>query len=102
MLTEYAADRAAMRSYLESLGGDNSAWRAAFRDAFFRAMRDTLTDRQYQALCMHYLDGKSQKQIAELWGISPSAVCRHIKRARQHLAVMLSYNLEYRQREAEP
>lgn len=102
MLTQRMADRAAMRDYLVQLGGDNSAWRAAFRDAFFRAMRDTLTERQYQALRLHYLEGKSQKQIAELWGISPSAVCRHIKRARQRLSVMLSYNLEYRQREAEP
>ena len=95
MLTDYAADRAAMREYLQSLGCDNSAWRAAFRDAFFRAMRDTLTERQYQALCMHYLDGKSQKQIAALWGVSPSAVCRHLKKARRRLAIMLSYNLEF-------
>ena len=95
MLTDYAADRAAMREYLQSLGGDNSAWRAAFRDAFCRAMRDTLTERQYQALCMHYLDGKSQKQIAALWGVSPSAVCRHLKKARRRLAIMLSYNLEF-------
>ena len=95
MLTDYAADRAAMREYLQSFGGDNSAWRAAFRDAFFRAMRDTLTERQYQALCMHYLDGKSQKQIAALWGVSPSAVCRHLKKARRRLAIMLSYNLEF-------
>ena len=95
MLTDYAADRAAMREYLQSLGGDNSAWRAAFRDAFFRAMRDTLTERQYQALCMHYLDGKSQKQIAALWGVSPSAVCRHLKKARRRLAIMLSDNLEF-------
>ena len=95
MLTDYAADRAAMREYLQSLGGDNSAWRAAFRDAFFRAMRDTLTERQYQALCMHYLDGKSQKQIAAPWGVSPSAVCRHLKKARRRLAIMLSYNLEF-------
>ena len=95
MLTDYAADRAGMREYLQSLGGDNSAWRAAFRDAFFRAMRDTLTERQYQALCMHYLDGKSQKQIAALWGVSPSAVCRHLKKARRRLAIMLSYNLEF-------
>ena len=62
---------------------------------FFRAMRDTLTERQYQALCMHYLDGKSQKQIAALWGVSPSAVCRHLKKARRRLAIMLSYNLEF-------
>ena len=95
MLTDYAADRAAMREDLQSLGGDNRAWRAAFRDAFFRAMRDTLTERQYQALCMHYLDGKSQKQIAALWGVSPSAVCRHLKKARRRLAIMLSYNLEF-------
>ena len=95
MLTDYAADRAAMREYLQSLGGDNSAWRAAFRDAFFRAMRDTLTERQYQALCMHYLDGKSQKQIAALWGVSPSAVCRPLKKARRRLAIMLSYNLDF-------
>lgn len=98
MLTDRAADRAAMQAYLQSVGGDNSAWRKAFRDAFFQAMRDTLTERQYQALCMHYLDGRSQKQIAALWGISPSAVCRHIQKARRKLAVMLSYNLEFRGR----
>ena len=53
MLTDRMADHAAMQAYLEDLSGDNSAWRAAFRKAFFRAMRDALTARQYEALQLH-------------------------------------------------
>ncbi|MGM9613606.1 MAG: RNA polymerase sigma factor [Butyricicoccus sp.] len=96
MLTERMANQAAMQTYLEDLGGDNRAWRTAFREAFFRAMRDTLTERQYEALRLHYLEGKSQKEIAALWGVSPSAVCRHLARGKKRLRHLLSYNLEFR------
>lgn len=100
MLTGRRADDAAMRAYLQGLAADNSALQAAFRTAFFRAMRDTLTARQYEALRLHYLGGKSQREIAALWGVSPSAVCSHIKRAKARLATMLSYNLELRMQDA--
>ncbi|MBP3311614.1 MAG: sigma-70 family RNA polymerase sigma factor [Butyricicoccus sp.] len=96
MLTDRMADHAAMQAYLEDLGGDNSAWRAAFREAFFCAMRDALTERQYEALRLHFIEGKSQKEIAALWGVSPSAVCRHLARGKKRLRHLLSYNLEFR------
>lgn len=96
MLTMRMADAAAMQAYLQQIGGNNSALHAAFRTAFFAAMRDTLTARQYEALCLHYIGEKTQREIAALWGISPSAVCKHIKQAKRRLAVLLSYNLELR------
>jgi|MucameStandDraft_1065616.scaffolds.fasta_scaffold18918_5 RNA polymerase sigma factor (sigma-70 family) len=96
MLTQRQADHAAFEDYLQSLHGDNRAWRMAFRQAFFDAMRQQLTARQYEALRLHFLEGKSQRDIAQLWGVSPSVVCRHIKKAKHRLRVILSYNLELR------
>lgn len=95
-LTQAVAQRAACVEYLNALAGDNSAWRRAFRDAFLTAMRQELTARQYQALMLHYVENRSQRDIAAQWGISPSAVCRHIARGRRRLNRLLSYNLEYR------
>lgn len=96
MLTDRMADHAAMQQYLQDLSGDNSAWRAAFRAAFFRAMREALTQRQYDVLRLHYIEGLPQKEIAAQWGISPSAVCRHLARGKKKLRQLLSYNLEWR------
>ena len=43
---EHRADHAAYEAYLASLGSDDSAFRASFRDAFFRALREELTGRR--------------------------------------------------------
>ena len=74
---------------LKAMQAEETAWRLAFRRAFLETMRDHLTERQYQALCLHELEGKQQKQIAALWGVSPSAVCRQIRRARKRMAAVL-------------
>lgn len=72
----------------------DDAFRTEFRIAVLHALRDAFTERQYQALILHYAYGKSQKEIALLWGISPSAVCRHMRRGRQQLiAQFASYPL---------
>ncbi|MGE4547947.1 MAG: sigma-70 family RNA polymerase sigma factor [Intestinibacillus sp.] len=92
-LSDAALEREALLRYEASAAGDNSAWRAAFRTAFFRAMQDELTARQHEALCLHYLEGLSQRQIAVRWGVSPSAVCRHLQRAKTRLRRLLAYNL---------
>lgn len=96
-LTEPALARASCERYLAELAEDNSLWRSAFREAFLSAMRNELTPRQFEALWRHCVQGEPQNQIARDWGVTPSAVCRHLSRGRRRLQRLLSYNLEYQQ-----
>ena len=95
-LAERAADRAAYDDYLAAMASDNSAFRAAFRDAFFEALREEMTDRQYEVLWMREVEGLSGKEIAYKLGISQSAVSRHLTRGKRHLRRLLAYTLELR------
>ena len=95
---EHRADHAAYEAYLASLGSDDSAFRASFRDAFFRALREELTGRQYEVLWLKEVEGLSGKEIAYKLGISQSAVSRHLTRGKKRLRVLLAYNLELRNR----
>ena len=79
-LSEHTATRLAYRQYLGLLAEDDRGFRQAFRTAFFRAMREQLTPRQYEVLWMIEVEGLSCKQCAERLGISPSAVSRHCSR----------------------
>ena len=78
------------------LAEDDRGFRQAFRTAFFRAMREQLTPRQYEVLWMIEVEGLSCKQCAERLGISPSAVSRHCSRGKKRLRTLLAYNLELR------
>ena len=49
-LSEHTATRLAYRQYLGLLAEDDRGFRQAFRTAFFRAMREQLTPRQYEVL----------------------------------------------------
>ncbi|MDL2289011.1 sigma-70 family RNA polymerase sigma factor [Oscillospiraceae bacterium OttesenSCG-928-F05] len=55
------------------------------RERLRRLLADTichqLTDRQREILLMHYGEGRKLKDIAELWGVNPSVVTRHLQRA---------------------
>ena len=93
---EREADRAAYEGYLTALASDDSAFRASFRDAFFHALKEQLTDRQYEVLWLREVEGLSGKQIAYKLGISQSAVSRHLTRGKARLRVLLAYNLELR------
>ena len=93
---EREADRAAYEGYLTALAADDSAFRASFRDAFFHALKEQLTDRQYEVLWLREVEGLSGKQIAYKLGISQSAVSRHLTRGKARLRVLLAYNLELR------
>ena len=95
-LFEREADRVAYEGYLSALASDNSAFRASFRDAFFNALREELTDRQYEVLWLKEVEGLSGKEIAYKLGISQSAVSRHLTRGKKRLRVLLAYNLELR------
>ncbi len=96
VLSERAADYAAYQTYLTGVAGDDRAFREAFRAAFLDALRRQLTDRQYEVLWAHEVEGLSGKEIAGRMGISQSAVSRHLSRGRARLRVLLSYNLELR------
>ena len=93
---EREADRAAYEGYLAALASDDSAFRASFRDAFFHALKEQLTDRQYEVLWLREVEGLSGKQIAYKLGNSQSAVSRHLTRGKARLRVLLAYNLELR------
>ena len=95
---EHRADHAAYEAYLASLGSDDSAFRASFRDAFFLSFREELTGRQYEVLWLKEVEGLSGKEIAYKLGISQSAVSRHLTRGKKRLRVLLAYNLELRNR----
>ena len=95
-LSERTATRLAHRQYLGLLAEDDRSFRQAFRTAFFRAMREQLTPRQYEVLWMIEVEGLSCKQCAERLGISPSAVSRHCSRGKKRLRTLLAYNLELR------
>ena len=95
-LSEHTATRLAYRQYLGLLAEDDRGFRQAFRTAFFRAMREQLTPRQYEVLWMVEVEGLSCKQCAERLGISPSAVSRHCSRGKKRLRTLLAYNLELR------
>ena len=53
MSGERQYDRCAYESYIRDLGEENSTLRAAFRTAFFEAMRSELTARQYEVLRLY-------------------------------------------------
>ena len=86
-LFEREADRAAYEDYIAALAGDDSAFRAAFREAFFRALKEQLTGRQYEVLWLNEVEGLSGKEIA---------VSRHLTRGKTRLRRLLAYNLELR------
>ncbi len=95
-LSDQAADRAAYEGYMAELGTDDSAFRAKFREAFFHALQEQLTARQYEVLWMSEVEGLSGKEIAYRLGISQSAVSRHLTRGKKRLRTLLAYNLELR------
>ncbi|MDO4269569.1 MAG: sigma-70 family RNA polymerase sigma factor [Eubacteriales bacterium] len=95
-LSDRTADRAAYAGYLSALAADDSAFRAAFREAFFNAMREQLTARQYEILWLREVEGLSGKEIAYKLGVSQSAVSRHLARGKKRLRILLSYNLDLR------
>ena len=94
--SEQAANRAAYEQYIAELGTDDSAFRAKFREAFFHALQQQLTARQYEVLWMSEVEGLSGKEISYRLGISQSAVSRHLTRGKKRLRVLLSYNLDLR------
>jgi RNA polymerase sigma factor (sigma-70 family) len=55
-----------------------------------RIMAEELTDRQREAFLLHVGQGLRQKEIAALWRVHPSVVCRHLQRAEEQLRRWIS------------
>lgn len=95
MLQENAVERASYDAYLNKLYNDNSALMSRFRHMFFLAMRQELTEKQYQAISYCCLEGHSQYDLARKWGVNQSVISRHITRGKRRLRRLLKYNLEF-------
>ena len=96
MAAEKQFERSAYDSYLRKLSEEEDGFRHSFRTAFFQAMHEELTGRQYEVLWMIEVEGLSCKQCAERLRISPSAVSRNCSRGKKRLRTLLAYNLELR------
>ena len=48
-------------------------------------MQEELTERQRNAFLLHVGQGVSQKEIATMWQVHPSVVCRHIQQAKARI-----------------
>ena len=48
------------------------------KEEFFRNIRHELTETQYRRLCLYYLDGKGEAEIAKLEGVNQSSISRSI------------------------
>ncbi|MFU0831917.1 MAG: Sigma70-r4-2 domain-containing protein [Oscillospiraceae bacterium] len=55
------------------------------------AARGELTARQMQCVRLYYAEQKKIVEIAQELGVSPSTVCRHLKKARLRLKKILQY-----------
>ncbi|MCD8355344.1 MAG: hypothetical protein LUE11_02040 [Clostridia bacterium] len=57
-------------------------------------MAETLTSAQYQVCVLNLLEGMPQKDIANEFGLSRSAVSRTVSAAKNRLRLALGYSFE--------
>ena len=85
MSGERQYDRCAYESYIRDLGEENSTLRAAFRTAFFEAMRSELTARQYEAG-----DGRGDERQGGRGASWHHAVCGFAAQVARHEAASVA------------
>ncbi|MDD5952790.1 MAG: sigma-70 family RNA polymerase sigma factor [Oscillospiraceae bacterium] len=51
-----------------------------------------LTQRQQECVRLYYFEGMKLNQIAELLGVQPSTVSKHLKKARRRLERVMTYS----------
>jgi RNA polymerase sigma factor (sigma-70 family) len=56
-----------------------------------RAAAGELTKRQMECVELFYGKGIKEKEIAEILGVRPPTVCRHLAKARRRLRRVLEY-----------
>lgn len=61
------------------------------RHLLLSCMAETLTSHQYQVFVLNFLEGMPQKEIAQEFNLSPSAVSRCLTAAKLRLRKALGY-----------
>lgn len=64
------------------------------RRRLLSCMAETLTRHQYQVCVLNLLEGMTQKEIADIFSISPSAVSRSLSSGQRRLRKALGYHFE--------
>ena len=77
--------------YLSRLGDDNSDSRRRLLRILRRAIREEITDKEWQAMEMYYVRQIKMTDIAEKLGVNVSTVSRNIKRGKEKLKRCLRY-----------
>ncbi len=79
------------KEYISKLGEDNSQNRSLLRQNLRRAISEELTEKQWEAMRLYYVEGIKMTDIAKMLGVSPSTISRNIKRGREKLKKCLRY-----------
>ncbi|MBE6949519.1 MAG: sigma-70 family RNA polymerase sigma factor [Ruminococcaceae bacterium] len=79
------------RQYLLHLGADNTDSRRRLLRNLRRAVREELTEKEWQAMELYYVRQIKMADIARRLGVNVSTVSRNIKRGREKLKKCLRY-----------
>ena len=60
-------------------------------DIVYKAMKNELTEKEFDALKDYYILGKKMKDIAKDRGVNPSTVTRQIRRAKEKIRHIAQY-----------
>lgn len=82
-----------MTVWLRENSEDNALQLERMHRNLRKARQRELTPRQQEFLLLYYEKGYSMPQIAEMYGINRSTVCRTLQRAKQRLHRVLQYSV---------
>jgi len=85
----YVFDALAFNGY-QGLGTNKAELRRKL-DFVYKAMKNELTPKEFQAFEDYYIHGKKMKDIAEDRGVTPSTITRQIKNARNKILHIAYY-----------
>jgi len=71
--------------------GSNKAELRRKLDIVYKAMKNELTEKEFDALKDYYILGKKMKEIALERGVAPSTVTRQIRRAKEKIMHITKY-----------
>lgn len=71
--------------------GNNKAELRRKLDIIYKAMKNELTENEFDALKDYYISGKKMKEIARERGVNPSTITRQIHRAKEKICHIAGY-----------
>ena len=87
-------------SFIQEMSGDNSKSHALLLKNLTRAVREELTERQWEMMSLYYMEQMKMQDIADLLCVNVSTVSRTIARGRDKLKRCLRYGAKELLREA--